>query len=213
MVVRPLARTADTFTATATVDADEPDAIEHEPVWVTEPLDLRHANPFRLIGRALGPVIIALFASWILFVAMPKRMPIDRIAGKSIPVSVVVAGAVLSKTDSVTNSGNYTIAFPADVESTLMLVWDYAAEDGDMVQVLVNGSPMEEAFTIMHGAKVVRVPTGANISVIGTRDGGGGITYAVNFPEAGRSMVNGVQTGETNQYSLRRQVPNPGAQR
>jgi hypothetical protein len=209
MVIRPTSRSDETHIATEAVNTFERDAAEGNPIWVAEPVDLRFTNPFRLIARAVGPALLAVPVTMILFAVMPSQPPLDPIAGRAVPVSVVAAGSVLTKTDSITRSGNYTIQFAAQSQSTLMLVWDYAAEDGDMVSVLVNGAPMGESFTIMHAAKVVRVPTGSDVSVIGTRDGGGGITYAVNFPDAQRTVVNGIQTGEMNRYVL--QLPTSSA--
>jgi hypothetical protein len=146
--------------------------------------------------------VAALLLLIVTAIAVPTRPNVDAIAGPAVSTSVVPVGKVLSRTDSVTRSQDHRVTIPGTSDTTLMLVWDYAAEDGDMVAILLNGNPMGESFTIYHGAKVIRVPTNSNIQVVGTHDGGGGITYAVNFPEAGRSIVNGVAAGDTNSYQL-----------
>jgi hypothetical protein len=170
-------------------------------------VDFGKSNPFWLLIRTIGPVICAFWLAGV----MLSDPALDAIAGQPVPSVAAPAGTVLAKTDTTTRSGNYEITVPGTGDSTLMLVWDYAAEDGDMVGVLVNGDPLGEAFTIYHGARVIRVPANADVQVIGTYDGGGGITYAVNFPEAGKSIVNGIAAGDTNLYRLASQAGSPGA--
>lgn len=86
-----------------------------------------------------------------------------------------------------------------------MIVWDYAAEDGDMVSVIIDGKPVGPSFTIMHSPHTIKVPKGTNVEVVGTHDGGGGITYAINFPEIQKTILNGLTAGETNNYYLNTQ--------
>ena len=48
-------------------------------------------------------------------------------------------------------------------------VWDYAAEDGDYVQILVNGLPMTDSFMIRHKPKAFTVPSTGEVQIKGRR--------------------------------------------
>lgn len=58
----------------------------------------------------------------------------------------------------------------------MLYVWDYAAEDGDYVQVIVNGSPLGDPFMITNTPVTFTVPTVGEVEILGTRDGGSFIT-------------------------------------
>ena len=81
-------------------------------------------------------------------------------------------------------------------------IWDYAAEDGDYVQILVDGIAIGDPFMIKNKPIVYTVPTTGEIQVLGTRDGGGGITYAVHFEVNGTTYFNGTDVGDENLYTL-----------
>src|SRR5690606_15935234 len=91
----------------------------------------------------------------------------------------VTAGTVLLAADENMAPQDYTITHQSQQESTAIWVWDYAAEDGDYVQILYNGAPMTDAFMIKHKPKRFDVPAVGLVQIRGVRDGGGGITYAV----------------------------------
>jgi hypothetical protein len=203
MFVRPIVR-QETKPRTAELTRSEESPAHDETVQRLERTreDLRSASPLRLLGRTVLTVAGAFLVAIALMVAVPRQPALDVVAGEPVPSVVVPVGTVLAKADALTESQNHEVTLSGTSDSTLMLVWDYAVEDGDMVSILVNGNPLGESFTIYHGAKVLRVPANADVQVIGTHDGGGGITYAVNFPEAGKSIVNGVQAGDVNLYRL-----------
>ncbi len=84
-------------------------------------------------------------------------------------------------------------------------IWDYAAEDGDYVQILVDGVAICEPFMIKNKPVVFTVPSTGEIQVLGVRDGGGGITYAVHYDVNGTTYFNGTDVGNGNLYTLIRE--------
>ena len=95
-----------------------------------------------------------------------------------------------------------TITHSSPSEESKIHIWDYAAEDGDYVQVLVDGVAIGDPFMIKNKPVVYTVPTTGEIQVLGTRDGGGGITYAVHYEVNGTTYFNGTDVGDGNLYTL-----------
>lgn len=128
-----------------------------------------------------------------------KRALEDRVS------TALSAGAVLAASDDTVQPVDYTIRHQSQDESTRIWVWDYAAEDGDYVQVLVNGTSLTEPFMIKHKPRAFTVPATGDVQIRGIRDGGGGITYAVHFELNGTTYLNGAPPGEDNTYTLIRE--------
>lgn len=116
--------------------------------------------------------------------------------------TAISAGTVLLAEDKNVEAKDHTITHKSDAKDTKIWVWDYAAEDGDYVQVIVDGTPKGEAFMIKHKAKEFTVPSVSTIEIKGIKDGGGGITYAVRYDINGISYFNGTPEGDGNTYTL-----------
>ncbi|ACA56667.1 hypothetical protein FDC45_13950 [Clostridium botulinum] len=114
----------------------------------------------------------------------------------------VSAGIVLLSKDENLESKDYTITHKSNVQNTKIWVWDYAAEDGDYVQVIVDGTPLGDAFMIKHKPKEFTVPAVAKVQIKGIKDGGGGITYGVRYDITGTSYFNDAPEGGFNTYTL-----------
>jgi hypothetical protein len=117
----------------------------------------------------------------------------------------ISAGTILLSKDQNTEAKDYTITHKANAKETKIWVWDYAAEDGDYVQVLVNGAPSGEAFMIKNKPREITVPSVGAVQIKGIKDGGGGITYAVRYEINGTSYFNGTPEGQLNTYTLKLQ--------
>ena len=117
----------------------------------------------------------------------------------------ISAGAVLLTADEEMTSEDPTIVHNSKEDKTKIWVWDYAAEDGDYVQVLVDGTPISESFMIKNKPREFTVPTVGEIQVKGIRDGGGGITYAIRYEMNSTTYFNGTPEGEANTYTLIRE--------
>lgn len=119
--------------------------------------------------------------------------------------TAISAGTVLLSKDENIDAKDYTITHKSDNKDMKIWVWDYASEDGDYVQVLVNGAPITDPFMIKHKPKELIVPSTGDVQIKGIRDGGGGITYAVRYEINGTSYFNGAPEGEVNTYTIRKE--------
>ena len=119
--------------------------------------------------------------------------------------TTLATGTKLLSADNNYVGGDLTITHDSDDNETTLYVWDYAAEDGDYVQVIVNGAPLGDPFMITNTPVTFTVPTVGEIEVLGTRDGGGGITYAVYYNMNHTTYFNGMNEGGDNLYTLTRE--------
>lgn len=155
----------------------------------------------------LGAVAIAsviIYAS--LFSSASVETGDDAAAALETHMSTTLgAGVRLLEKDENMIGQDYTISHSSSDENTTIWVWDYAAEDGDYVQILVDGSPIGDPFMIKNKAVSFTVPTVAEVQVVGTRDGGGGITYGVYYELNQTTYFNGMDEGGSNTYTLVRE--------
>lgn len=121
-----------------------------------------------------------------------------------VSTSLAAGTRVLDKDDNYVG-GDLTITHSSKDDETTLYIWDYAAEDGDYVQVIVNGSAIGDPFMIKNKPVTYKVPTVGTIEVIGTRDGGGGITYGVYYEMNNTTYLNGMDEGNGNVYTLVRE--------
>lgn len=116
---------------------------------------------------------------------------------------------LVSNDDQVTlKPADITFTHNKSEETTKIWVWDFAAEDGDYVHVLVDGKPISEPFMIKHEPVSFDVGKNSVINVIGVRDGGGGITYAIHIDAIGQTYLNGTDINQANTYTMHYE-PNP----
>ena len=83
-----------------------------------------------------------------------------------------------------------------------MLIWDFNLEDFDEVAILVDGIPVKEKLIISNNAASIRIPVPSTITVSGVKDNGGGISYAVKFPNNKTTYFNTVSVGQSNIYTV-----------
>lgn len=115
------------------------------------------------------------------------------------------AGTRLMSEDERYIGGDLTVIHSSSDDETTIYVWDYAAEDGDYVQIIVDGVPMGEPFMIRNKPVSFTVPTVGEMQIKGTRDGGGGITYGVYYEVNHTTYFNGMDVGGDNLYTLIRE--------
>ncbi|MGN7479382.1 hypothetical protein ACTHOQ_16195 [Solibacillus silvestris] len=157
--------------------------------------------------KTFGGIALAIGIIGFFFTSGPSvetsRAATDALADQ---VSVeLAAGTVLLSDDEKLAAQDYTIVHSLAEEETVIWVWDYAAEDGDYVQVLVNGTPISESFMIKHKPKKFTVAAVGTVEIKGIRDGGGGITYAVRYDVNGTSYFNTAPLNGMNSYELVRE--------
>lgn len=116
------------------------------------------------------------------------------------------AGALLTTSDELMSidARDFEIEMKPDLETTRMLIWDFAAEDGDVVTVKVDGNIRFTNVNILNRPIVLDIPIPSVVEIVGVRDGGGGITYGVKLPGAALKNVyfNVAPEGGSNQYKL-----------
>lgn len=157
--------------------------------------------------KIFGALCIALFIISMIFDSTSSVNTSD--AAKNALVDKVStslsAGTILLANDENIGQQDYTIAHKYDKSDTKIWVWDYAAEDGDYVQVLVNGTTVTDAFMIKHKPVEITVPAVGEVQIKGIKDGGGGITYAIRYDLNGTNYFNYAPEGEFNTYTLIRE--------
>ncbi len=160
----------------------------------------RKKNPL----KEFGLVCMAIFIVGCFFVPIATVDESDA-ARKALADKVsttLSAGTILLSKDEDIGQQDYTITHTYDKSETKIWVWDYASEDGDYVQILVNGAPLSDVFMIKHRTTVFTVPAESEIQIKGIRDGGGGITYAVRYELNNTTYFNSAPEGESNTYTL-----------
>ena len=117
-------------------------------------------------------------------------------------VKNIKPGTLLLSNDATGAAKDYTITVPANFSTINLQIWDYAAEDGDYVQILHDGIAVTDIFMIKNSPVSVQVPVGGIVEVKGIRDGGGGITYAIFNPETGNTYFNRAPDNGVNKYTI-----------
>ena len=84
-----------------------------------------------------------------------------------------------------------------------MLIWDFNSEDLDEVQIIVNGQMIKEKLILTNNAAAISVPVPSTVTIRGVKDSGGGISYAVKFPNSKAAYFNVVGVGAGNTYTVK----------
>ncbi|CAH1201563.1 hypothetical protein PAECIP111893_01656 [Paenibacillus plantiphilus] len=117
------------------------------------------------------------------------------------------AGTKLATTDEGIEllSRDFEIEMKQGTTSSRMLIWDFAAEDGDVVTVRVNNVVVAANIGIMNKPIALDIPIPSVVEVEGVKDGVGGITYGIKFPGAagGSAYFNVAPEGGANVYTLK----------
>ena len=177
---------------------------ENEQPQITS--EKKKNSPFDKVIKTTG--VILLVASIFTFVWGISTSPtVDRsdAARQAIAEQVSTSlsvGTILMSSDENIGAKDYTITHDSNQDESKIWVWDYAAEDGDYVQILVDGNPIGDAFMIKNKPQEFKVPTTGTVQVKGIRDGGGGITYAVRYELNNTNYFNSAPEGEFNTYTL-----------
>lgn len=108
--------------------------------------------------------------------------------------------------DSETNFGikakNFSVAMDDSNGTARMLIWDFNKEDLDQVKILVNGKPVKEQLILTNDPAAISIPVPSIVTITGLKDNGGGISYAVKFPNNRLTYFNVVSIGGSNTYTV-----------
>lgn len=153
----------------------------------------------------IGITALGLFAGAIFFTNNTSTINIDQIQMNGIGSSISAGSFIAGTTDDLSlQQRDYTIEINKDASSNRALIWDFAAEDGDVVTIMADGVLIAENIEIKHKPYVFYMPVPSKVEVIGVKDGGGGITYAVKIPGAVDDKVyfNAAEVGSSNVYTF-----------
>lgn len=179
------------------VNDNEVDKIKEKKVRKTKK---KLEKPLKIFGWACIVLTVVLSfidsPSYVDSSDMAKQAIVDKFS-TSLPI-----GTILLNNDENIGQADYTISHQSNETNSPIWIWDYAAEDGDYVQVLINGVPMGDAFMIKNKPVELSIPTVGTVQIKGIKDGGGGITYAVRYQINGTNYFNGAPEGEYNTYTL-----------
>lgn len=116
------------------------------------------------------------------------------------------AGVRLVSSDDLADlvARDFKIEMKQNTTTSRMLIWDFAAEDGDIVTVKVDGNILQTNINIMNSPVALDIPVPSVVEILGVKDGGGGITYAAKFPGAVQNNVyfNSAPVGSSNVYMI-----------
>ncbi|SHK44171.1 hypothetical protein SAMN02745163_03812 [Clostridium cavendishii DSM 21758] len=183
-------------------DYNENDSFDYEQTNDDVDLIKKQDRPLKIFGIVC--IIIFISAS---FFSNKSKVDTSQAAKKALKEKVstsVSAGTVLLAKDEESQAKDYTIKHNSDSKETKIWVWDYADEDGDYVQVVVDGVPISESFMIKNKPKEFTVPSVGTVQVKGIKDGSGGISYAVKYGLNGTTYFNSTPENELNTYTLTR---------
>lgn len=122
------------------------------------------------------------------------------------------AGDILFSMDKVVEPYHYSdidIATYSSFGGGLgLFIWDYAEEDGDYVQIRIDGKAYGKPFMLTHTPKNIIITNGTVLTIHGIKDGNSvgedGITYALNFPTLhNTTLLNNAPVGGKNIYTKR----------
>lgn len=154
----------------------------------------------------LGIIIAALFTMVLLHPTSSVNKSSAATEALELHLSTELGvGTRLLLSDEEMPAQDYIITHSSNADSTKLYIWDYAAEDGDYVQILVDGVPLGDPFMIKNKPVDFTIPSTGEVQVLGVRDGGGGITYAVHYAINGTTYFNGTGVGTGNLYTLIRE--------
>lgn len=181
---------------------------EHHQSPIDPPQPSKGMKPFPRRWRNFGVMALAIGIVSFFFFGDTSAVDESEMAQEALETKVstsLSAGTILLEDDGDIGAEDFTVTHQSDADETKIWIWDYAAEDGDYVQVLVDGEPIADSFMIYHKPKELTVPTVGTVQIKGIRDGGGGITYAIRYEANGTSYFNTAPEGDYNTYELVRE--------
>lgn len=158
----------------------------------------------KLAGLVLAVLFVAVLAFSPSSPSVDTSYEAQQAVQTFVSTQLPIGTRVLSN-DEILGGQDLTITHSSAAAENKIYIWDYAAEDGDYVQVFVDGVAICDPFMVKNKSVEFRVPTTGEIQVVGTRDGGGGITYAIHYDVNGTTYFNGTDVGSSNLYTLVRE--------
>lgn len=114
----------------------------------------------------------------------------------------VAPGTTIYSKDKKLKQKDQSITVDANVKELTLNIGDFAAVDGDYVQVIYNNKELSKPFMLTHDYKIFRVPAEGKIQIRGVKDGVGGITYALYIDETKETYFNEAPNAGFNTYTI-----------
>lgn len=118
-------------------------------------------------------------------------------------VKNIKPGTVMLDKDEEIPAKDYTIDISTKDSQMEILLWDFAAEDSDSIQLLVDGKSIATSVDINHNPQTFKVPTKGTIEIKGLKDGGSSITYALYVSETKETYFNTTIVDSSNIYTIK----------
>jgi hypothetical protein len=122
------------------------------------------------------------------------------------------AGTRLAHDDIKLEAKDYIFESSKNANGGKIIIWDYAEQDGDYVEVFINGISVGTPFMLTNKPIAVAIPPGVvlitSVHVQGIRDGSSskkgdaGITYAINYSATNTTFLNSAPIGGRNNYTF-----------
>lgn len=176
---------------------ENPNGVEPEEEVIYH--EKKHRKPV-LIGT-IFTIVLAVGISLLSGTSSPSGEQ-DQIVSNRVSTTTQ-AGETMYKSEKSAGieAKNFTVNLSDSGGTARMLIWDFNQEDLDKVSIYANGEPIKEQFTITNEPAAISIPVPSTITIVGYRDtGGGGISYAVKFPNNKQTYFNFVYESESNSY-------------
>lgn len=112
-------------------------------------------------------------------------------------------GTVMLDKDQEIPAKDYTIDINTKDTEMEIILWDFAAEDSDSIQISADGETIADSVAINNSPQTFKVPTKGTIEIKGLNDGGNGITYALYVSETKETYFNTTTVDSRNTYTIK----------
>ncbi|MCU6797576.1 hypothetical protein OB236_36170 [Paenibacillus sp. WQ 127069] len=148
-------------------------------------------------------LILTFFLGIYSYINTPSSLDHDKIMKEQISREPAAGTKLFNKEErNGIQTRDFNISGLTRGVSTRMLIWDFNSEDHDIVQILVDGKIIQDSFVLTNTPVAFTVPVPGVITIKGTQDQGGGLTYAVKFPQTRFTCFNIVAVNGVNTYTL-----------
>ncbi|NIZ47642.1 hypothetical protein PVA44_06940 (plasmid) [Entomospira nematocerorum] len=182
-------------------DYDDNNVYQEQP---SQARDTTHRLKSRTSYKAIGAICV-LVSIVSMFMMPAPHIDTSPLAQEALSSGIshhLAIGSILLGVDQEGIVQDPIILHDGTAERTQLAIWDYAAEDGDYVEIWADDLLITPSFMIKHRPLIMNIPIGSTVTIRGIRDGGGGITYAVNYGVNNTTYFNTAPINGENTYTF-----------
>lgn len=177
-------------------DPSEQEVVPHQPL-------IRKSTGWAVLALIAAAIIGSFFTGGFRDEGTAEEVVANRVstttaAGESLFTDETNAG-IEARDFEVAGAGT-------DGGEARMLIWDFNKVDLDEVAIFVDGVPVKEKLILSDKSAAIGIPVPSKVTITGVKDLGGGIPYAVKFPNNKTTYFNVVGVGQSNTYTV---LPKP----